>query len=165
MDDFHLPTGMDADTVKNNLLLETESMEILYPNPVFLKNAIDVWSQERLEVWQKLYDTTQLEYNPLDNYDRWEESNTSNAGSSSGSSTSTSAATAYNSDDFKDTGKATSEGSSRSNSTGVYRSHIRGNIGVVSSQQMIEQSRRVDQFCMTQFIIDDFISRFCVGVY
>lgn len=165
LDGLILPTGMDADNLKDNLLLETESMEILYPNTLFLKMAIQVWAAERLEVWQKLYDTTQLEYNPLDNYDRYEESISSNTGGASGSTTVTGSATAYNSDDFADVSKSVSAGSNQSNSSGTYTSRVHGNIGVTSSMELVTRQRDVVQFCMTEYIINDFITRFCVGVY
>lgn len=165
LDGLIVPTGMDGDNVKDNLLLETESMEILYPNTLFLKAAITVWAAERKEVWDKLYDTTQLQYNPIENYDRNEESETTNTGGQSGSSTVTNSNTSYNSDTFKDTGKSVSSGTNTANSNGKYKSRVHGNIGVTTSQQMIEAERNVVQFCMTEFIINDFISRFCVGVY
>lgn len=165
LDGLIVPTGMDGDNVKDNLLLETESMEILYPHASFLKMAITVWAAERKEVWDKLYATTVLDYNPIENYDRQEESTSGSSGSSSGSTTTTASATAYNSDDFKDTAKNVTGGSNHNSSTGTYKSRVHGNIGVTTTQQMIEQERNSVQFCMTQFIIDDFISRFCVGVY
>ena len=165
LDGLIVPTGMDGDNLKDNLLLETESMEILYPSAPFLKAAITVWAAERLDVWNKLYETTQLDYNPIENYDRMEESVSSNSAGSSGSTTGTASATAYNSDTFKDTGKSVTEGSNKTNSSGVYKSRVHGNIGVLTSQRMVEEQRRVVQFCMAQYIIDDFISRFCVGVY
>lgn len=165
LDGLIVPDGMDDEVVKNNLLLETESMEILYPNAPFLKAAVTVWAAERKEVWDKLYATTQLEYNPIENYDRSEESETTASGGQSGSTTVTSSATSYNSDEFADTGKNFSSGSNTSNSTGKYKSRIHGNIGVTSAQQMITQERNIVQFCMTEYIINDFISRFCVGVY
>ncbi len=165
LDGLALPSGMDADVLKQNLLLETESMEILYPSAPFLKAAITVWSAERLEVWQKLYDTTQLQYEPLENYDRQEESNSSNASASSGSTTVTNSTTAYNSNTFADTAKSNTAGSNQGNSSGTFRSRVHGNIGVTTSQQMLTAQREVVQFCMTQYIIDDFISRFCLGVY
>ena len=154
LDGLSLPSGMDADVLKQNLLLETESMEILYPSAPF-----------RLEVWQKLYETTQLQYEPLENYDRQEESNSSNASASSGSTTVTNSATAYNSNTFADTAKSNTAGSNQGNSSGTFRSRVHGNIGVTTSQQMLTAQREVVQFCMTQYIIDDFISRFCLGVY
>lgn len=165
LDGLSLPSGMDADVLKQNLLLETESMEILYPSAPFLKAAITVWSAERLEVWQKLYETTQLEYEPLENYDRQEESNSSNAGASSGSTTVTNSATSYNNNNFADATKSNTAGSNQSNSSGTFHSRVHGNIGVTTSQQMLTAQREVVQFCMTQYIIDDFISRFCLGVY
>ena len=197
LDGLKLPVGMNYDTVKANLLLETASMEILYPDPAFLKNAISVWSDERIDVWQKLYNTTVLTYDPIENYNRMEESNTDDtlgskntsktttkddgSSSSSGNNTVTNSSTAYNSNDFADVNKSLSSGSNLTTNTGSgsadttsdttstgnrkFNSRIHGNIGVTTSQQMIESEREVSLFCMTQFIIDDFISRFCVGVY
>ena len=165
LDGLVLPAGMDADNVKDNLLLETESMEILYPNTLFLKMAIQVWAAERLDVWTKLYNTTQLDYDPIENYDRKEQSSSSNTGGASGSTTVTGSATSYNSDDFADVSKSVSSGSNQSNSSGTYASRVHGNIGVTTTQQMIEQERRTVQFCMQEYIINDFITRFCVGVY
>ena len=189
LDGLIVPTGMDGDNVKQNLLLETESMEILYPNVPFLKAAITVWAAERKDVWDKLYATTQLTYNPIENYDRMQEdvgsradqsrgsSTGSSAGHSAGSNTATASNTAYNSDTFKDTGKNVSSGSTdtsnsslaqstgESSSSTTFHSRVHGNIGVTSSQQLLTAEREVVQFCMTEYIINDFIERFCVGVY
>lgn len=213
LDGLTVPTGMDASTVKDNLLMETASMEILYPSVPFLKAAITAWSAERHDVWQKLYDTTQLDYNPIENYDRLEETNraasgltntdSSLSGSTTGKSkkansatsqqtgetTATNSNTAYNSATFADTARSVSSGNNQnvssdvsndetettssdhqtgrsdSSSNELVRSRIHGNIGVTTSQQMIEAQRDVVQFCMTEYIINDFITRFCVGVY
>lgn len=165
LDGLVVPSGMDADNLKDNLLLETESMEILYPNTLFLKMAIQVWAAERKEVWDKLYSTTVLQYDPIENYDRKELSQSKNANGSSGLTTVTGSATAYNSNDFADTSKSVSSGSNATTSNGSFESRIHGNIGVTTTQQMIEQERKSVQFCMTEYIINDFITRFCVGVY
>ena len=120
LDLLQLPTEVDADTVKNNLLLETEALEILYPDPSFLKAAIGVWSEKQLPVWQQLYDTTQYEYDPIANYDRTEHVEESSSGSSSGSDSSTAKKTAYNSNSFQDTGKTESEGQNESQGSRTY---------------------------------------------
>ena len=165
LDGLIVPTGMDGANLKENLLLETESMEILYPSAPFLKAAITVWAAERKAVWDKLYATTVLVYDPIENYDRQENSSSINSGGATGSTTVTGSATAYNSNAFADTGKSVSSGNNTSNSSGTYTSRVHGNIGVTTTQQMIEQERKSVQFCMTEYIINDFISRFCVGVY
>ena len=165
LDGLIVPTGMDGDNVKDNLLLETESMEILYPNTLFLKMAITVWAAERKEVWDKLYATTVLQYNPIENYDRNEEVESSSSADSTGGNTVTGSAMAYNSDQFADVSKSVSSGTNKTSGTGKVKGRVHGNIGVTTTQQMIEQERRSVEFCMTEYIINDFIDRFCVGVY
>lgn len=165
LDLLQLPTEVDADTVKNNLLLETEALEILYPDPSFLKQAIGVWSEKQLPVWQELYATTQYEYDPIANYDRTEHVEESSSGSSSGSDSSTAKKTAYNSNTFQDTGKTESEGQNESEGSRTYDSTVSGNVGVKTTQSMILEQREVVQFNIVDYIINDFTKRFCVGVY
>lgn len=67
-----LPEGLDKDTLVDFILAECSDLEILYPNPEVLKGLIGVWSATEQYTWGKLYATMQLEYNPIDNYDRTE---------------------------------------------------------------------------------------------
>lgn len=67
-----VPEGVDKDTFIYNLMAETSGLEVLYPNPVVMKNLMGVWSQKMLPVWQHLYETTQYEYDPIENYNRTE---------------------------------------------------------------------------------------------
>lgn len=165
MDLLHLPAEVDADTVKNNLLLETEALEILYPDPNFLKQAIGVWSEKQLPVWQQLYETTQYEYDPIANYDRIEHIEESSSGSSSGSDSSLAKKTAYNSNTLLDTGKTESEGQNESQGSRTYDATVSGNVGVKTTQSMILEQRDIVQFNIVDYIINDFTKRFCVGVY
>jgi hypothetical protein len=61
--------------------------------------------------------------------------------------------------------RSTIQGNESRNDNRTIRSRIHGNIGVRSGQELIMQSREIDIFCMTEFIINDFIQRFCVMVY
>lgn len=75
--DMILPEGIDKEDVVNNLLIELDELEILYPKPETMKLVIGIWSNKELKVWQKLYDTTILDYNPIWNKDSYvENSNT-----------------------------------------------------------------------------------------
>ena len=87
------------------------------------------------------------------------------SGSSSGRTTTTASATSYNSDDFADTAKNVTGGNNQNVSTGSYKSRVHGNIGVTTTQQMLKSEREVAEFCMVDYIVNDFISRFCVMVY
>lgn len=141
-DGMQLPEGVDKDTLVDNILLDAASLEVLYPDPVFLNRAITVWSRKRLPVWTELQKTLEYEYNPIDNYDRTEtvtegiersgsgsssrsgtntgsgnsKTDTESSSSSSGTNTGTASNTAYNSDAFADTTKnVTSDSSTGSN--------------------------------------------------
>lgn len=72
-DNLVLPLGIDKDDVTDNLLLELAELEVIYPSIDMMKFAIGSWSRKELPVWDKLYATTMLEYNPIHNYDRTEE--------------------------------------------------------------------------------------------
>lgn len=60
---------IDRDTLRDNLLMDTAEMEILYPDASFLKLAIGSWSKKQVPIWTELYKSTQFEYNPIWNVD------------------------------------------------------------------------------------------------
>ena len=68
-----LPTGIDADLFKSSLLIEKGEFEVLFPDPDFMKNAIKVWSAKWYRTFSEWLRGTQAEWNPIYNYDRYEE--------------------------------------------------------------------------------------------
>ena len=146
---FRLPKGVNKETLVNNLLAETAEFEILYPDPEFLANMISVWSEKELPVWEKLEETLHYEYDPISNYDRHEES--TNTGESLGK------VAGYNATDLVNSSGA---------STDVKRTaRMWGNIGVTTTQQMIDEQRKIVKFNMMDYIIERFIQRFCLLIY
>lgn len=216
-DGLQLPEGVDKETLVDNILLDAASLEVLYPDPVFLNRAINVWSKKRLPVWTELQKTLEYEYNPIDNYDRTETvtegiersgsgsssrsgNNTGsgtdtreseNSSSSSSTNTGTASNTAYNTDDFADTTKNVTSGSSTgadeesstttsssswtSSETGEMESsstedrtmttRTHGNLGVTTTQEMIQAQREVVSFSLLDVIEDEFVAKFCLAVY
>lgn len=67
--EFVIPEALDKETLTDNLLMESAEMEIIYPDADFLEAAIGSWSKKMIGVWNKLFDTTQYEYNPIWNKD------------------------------------------------------------------------------------------------
>ena len=67
-----VPEGLDIELVKDNLLAETAELEVIYPDAVFMQAMIGRWSAKELHVWDRLYKTTLLQYNPIENYERQE---------------------------------------------------------------------------------------------
>lgn len=68
-----LPEGYDKTTFVNSLLLEHGEKCVLYTNPDFFVQAIGIWgSKYELEL-ERIYEALTAEYNPIYNYDRYEE--------------------------------------------------------------------------------------------
>jgi len=78
---MQIPEALNKEVLVKNLLAQTAELEVLYPNPVVFKNLVGVWSQKNLDVWNRLYATTQYEYNPIENYNRYETGSDSGSGS------------------------------------------------------------------------------------
>ena len=86
---MQIPEALDRDTLIQNLLAETAELEVLYPNPVVFKNLVGVWSAKQIDIWTRLYATTQYEYNPIENYNRYETGSDSGTGRTTHSGTDT----------------------------------------------------------------------------
>ena len=77
-DGLSLPPDFDTvanrETLINQILMRSKDFEALYPDASFMKKQINYWSEENIFVWDKVFALTKLEYNPIENYDRMEES-------------------------------------------------------------------------------------------
>lgn len=72
-DGLVLPDGYDLETFRDALLLEHGEKCILYSNPDFMKNAIALWGRKWSLELGRIYDALIAEYDPIYNYDRYEE--------------------------------------------------------------------------------------------
>lgn len=88
-DGLTLPDGYDKETFVDSLLLEHGEKCVLYSNPAFFKQAISLWGRKWQLELSRIYDALTAEYDPIYNYDRYEEytdnegrkySSTTNAG-------------------------------------------------------------------------------------
>ena len=115
--------------------------------------------------WNRLYDAfITSTYNPLENYSMTESEKTNSKVkvTSSGKS----GTYGFNSDDSVPTGESSTETTSEGNADDNRRELTRsGNIGVTTSQQMIEEQRRVVKFSLYEFIAAHFLKTFMIGLY
>lgn len=186
---LNVPNGMSKDDLVVQILTECSDFALIYPNFDFMKMLIGVWSNKEQKIWENLYSSENIEYNPIENYDRQESItrvvNTNAEGTSNGTALNTSGdngetktgQTAYDSNTFKDTSRVQANSNSNSqsvnsesvknNSSGseTVINHTHGNIGVTTAQQMIEGFREVSKFCTYDYIVQSFKDRFCVQVY
>ena len=192
-DGMVLPDGVEKEVVINSIVSELAELDLLYSNPIVLKPLIAVWSNKELYNWKKLFATMNFDYNPIDNFDRTETETINNEKTNNASGTQASETTnnlqiasenvhkvsGYNSasllENEGDNGTVNNTGTVGNNITSNSNSkdtgtesrtlHSRGNIGVTTTQQMIEQERKIAEFNIYDYIVQSFKNRFCLMVY
>ena len=160
-----IPAALDKQTLVDNLLMECAELEILYPDAEFMREAIGAWSSVEVDKWEELEKTLHYDYDPISNYDRREEWTDDSEGSSTATSNATGKQAGYNSQELVTSDGSDSSGSSSGKSSSKHVGTVRGNIGVTTTQKMIEEQRRVVNYCVYDVIIDSFQRRFCLLVY
>lgn len=215
------PEGFDdkqKELTINNILAECAEFEIIYPDWNFMHDMIYTWSNINLPVWERIYKTSLLEYNPIENYNRTEIESVKNGGSTehsgidtnqtggqdtrtntgqnieshSGTDDTQVSESAYDSDiphlkgierythgEQVTTGGTGSE-TIQHGTTNMFthgekikhrekadkESHISGNIGVTTSQQMILQELNLaPQLNIIRIITNSFKDNFCIQVF
>ena len=149
-----LPAGVNKKTLVDTLVVDLAELEILYTDPDFLQAAITAWSKRELPTWERVARAAAADYDPIENYDRHEEWDDSSSGQG------VNTVVGYN-----DPGQAPSSGST-SSATGHHKGRTHGNIGVTTSQQMLEQEMELaPKINVYSYIIESFRRRFCLLVY
>lgn len=70
---LNLPAGIDKDTIVANILEKGAEFEVMYADPEYVHDSIKYWSKRWFWTFNKWLKLTQVEYDPLYNYDRIEE--------------------------------------------------------------------------------------------
>ena len=198
---LQLPAGINKETVTNNILLESMDFEAVYTDPDFLRDAIYIWGKTNYHTFEKWYSAQQIKYDPLNNYDRYEEwtdKGTDNKTTSSGQTgksdaTNTELNTSNGTQDHYvnpyDTNQLTEDeqvknlttdningtqvinsqidttGKEDGTTSGEHEGHMWGNIGVTTSQQMLQAEYDIAEWNLVQHITDMFLQKFCIMVY
>ena len=181
-DGVEFPSNISVQDFVDALLMQCGELPVLYSSPPLLKSLIRVWSVTSQYSWEHLAATLTAEYNPIENYDRMEEWADSSINSSSynNSTNNTSSGSTkeqvYGYNDLKtpadnsastssSTSADTSDSTGHSIISGSRKGRAHGNIGVTTTQEMLESERRVAMFNFYDAVIRDFQKRFLIWVY
>lgn len=180
-DTFLVPDGIDRDRAISEIMIMSGLCTPIYLEPDLFKQMVGHWCKTRMNIFTKLYSTTQLEYNPIENYDRSEETtrnleteeNSTVTGGTTINSNSERKVSAYNTEEYVNDSKtdenSITNNTDNRNTTGntgeKYNSRVHGNIGVTTTQQMIQSEREIVKFNIYEYIAKEFDKTFMIGVY
>lgn len=155
-DDVVLPDGMDKQTLIDTIIDVCGDLGVSCDIASF-KDKVTSWSKYRNYTISKLWELEQLQYNPIDNYDRYEDS----TDTTDSHATSENKSAGYNETELKtDTG-----GEAQSNGALHRVSHIHGNIGVTTAAQMIVGERNLANYSAYKQIARIFADDLCIKIF
>ena len=162
-DKFTVPTQIGKQDVVDAILLECAELPVVYTNWDVLQGAIGLLSKRRLHAWERMATALFEDYNPLHNFDRYEESTDDENTASSGSTDSVNTVNGYNGDAEHD--KQNTTGKSETKRGNKHNGHLYGNIGVTTSAQMLEGELEIRKQDLISIIVREFKENFCIMVY
>lgn len=180
-----LPEGINKDTLSSNILLQGGEFEVQHGNPVFIHDAIAIWSATYQDTMTRWVNALAIEYAPLENYDRMEhwtdeldgEGTSNSVGTLDNTTTDETERTksAFDSSAYQPYDKVNSvtqsdtDSTDRTNTTvnndSEHNGRIHGNIGVTTSQQMLTQELDLGYWNLYQRITQLFLQEFVIPVY
>lgn len=183
--ELSLPEGLTKQTLTDNILLRGGEFEVLYANPSAMQSMIGIWSNKMQDTFDRWVRALAIDYAPLENYDRYESwaDHTEGTGSSdsTGSVSTTTSDTseltksAYNESTYSPYEKTLNNGTLGSQTTdgtdtemendSTHNGRIHGNIGVTTSQQMLEAELNLGYWNVYEKITELFLQEFTIPVY
>lgn len=180
-----LPEELDKSTLTNNILLGGGDFEVMYSDPTAMQSLIGIWSDKMQPTFTRWVEALKIKYAPLENYDRMEhwtdEVDGTGSAESSGSVDTTTSDTselqksAYDQSTYSPYEKTINGGTvgtTTSDTTGTTMSNdsehdgrIHGNIGVTTSQQMLQQELDLGYWNIYDKITQLFLQEFVIPVY
>ncbi|MBR2511402.1 MAG: hypothetical protein IKL32_00020 [Alphaproteobacteria bacterium] len=171
-DGIMLPDEIDRDTFRDNLLMTAGELEILYPDADFMRQAIMSWSRMRLHTWECVARVLYEDYDPFVNIKRDETRTISEQRDLTGTNKGT---TKTNENAWNDSSRNgvqtgvvavdltnTDKGWVTTNET----FHVEGDSAIRDAQDIVRMETEVrTDFDLYNYIINDFIHRFCLLVY
>ena len=157
-DGIVIPDGVDKDILINTIMDKCRLAEPMYTDEAFLTAKINNFFAKNALVFDNLYKACMSEYNPIYNYDRYEDSSDNRATSKNDLLQ----VSPYDTGDFVNDSKT---GSSE-NSDLIHNRHIYGNIGVTTAAQMLEQELKLwPRLNIYEIIRNMFYTDFCLFIY
>lgn len=160
-----------ADTLLAALINRGASFCVLYPDPDYFQLMNGAWWDRWKDAFEKQFKALAMEYNPIENYDRienWTDSGESGSEMTAGG-TVENQVSAFDSNSYSAHDKEITDNSSEASATNSeeHEGRIHGNIGVTTSQQMLESEMVLQEKWgnLYNHIADCFINELLVAVY
>lgn len=153
-DDIELYDKIDKDLCITEIFKRCGELPCIDFNPDLFKLYSDAFFKKNFEVFKNLCDSMYYEYEPLENLNRYDETerniNNESHGTDSNITGQERKVSAMNSDEYQPDSDTTTDSSGMNDvnysGSDKYTAHSHGTIGVITTQDMIEKQRKVVRY-------------------
>lgn len=172
-DNMVWPQETDATLAVQAILFKCGLLTPVYGEPALNKQTNTFWSQSNLFEMEQVWKALRSDYNPIENYDRYTDSKRdiidNGTYSTDVDSTTTSKISPFDTGGFQNSDQTTSDsgthGASGNDRDDIYNEHTHGNIGVTTTQQMIQQEIKLRKKSFYDWVADKYANDMCLGVW
>lgn len=152
-EDITLDARLDKITLLISIYEECALLEPRYDTGNAFKFFSDNWFRRKAETISKMLDALAIPYAPLENYDRHEDTTRSPDLEHEFK------VSAFNETGYQERNLDIDRGNEKT------LSHVHGNIGVTTSQQMLESELELRKFSVIEWIVREYTAEFFYRVY
>ncbi len=165
-DGMVLPEELDHDVLVQNIVNDYAEMEVLYPDSDFMKEAITQWSKMRFHAWDRMKEVLYEDYDPFINIKRDEVRTITQTRNLSSDGTSTNQVTAWNSMQFADRERDSSNIKDTGSVTTTEHFHVEGDSAITDAQDVLKKEMDVRiKYDLYHIIMSEFKERFLLMLY
>lgn len=169
-DDFTLPAVItekgNEHLVYENILLEYAELEVLYPDPAVMKQAIAVWSQSRFHTWTRMADVLYEDYDPFINIKRDERREITQTRDLASSGEAENKVSAWNDTTYSDRSKTGTSSTDTGTISTVETFHVEGDSAITDAQDVMKKEMDVRiAYDLIKIIVEEFKNKFLLQIY
>ena len=133
--------------------------------PSLFKSFVELFFKKNYDIFRELWETKLYDYNPIENYDRNENSSRNEKRDRTLTDNNENKVSAMNSSDYQPDSMSQNSGKDVFNGSNTFNSRIHGNIGVTTTQTMIDEQRRTVRYDFYGEVARMFEDELCVSNY
>lgn len=169
-DDMALPAVItdkgDEYLVHGAILLEYAELEVLYPDPVVMKQAIRIWSRSRYQAWTRMAEVLYENYDPFINIKRDEVRTITQERNLAGTGKSTNKVSAWNTNAYSDRSMNDTSTTDTGTVTTTENFHVEGDSAITDAQDVLKKEMDVRiKYNLIDIIKEEFKTRFLLEIY
>lgn len=164
--DMYLPQGVTRRTLVNRIVADFAELEVIYPDPDVMKDAIKYWSVSQAPRWDRMALVLNEEYDPFINIKRDEVRTITTDRDLESTADGQTGVSAWNSDDFEPRTSQTTSGTDTGRVTTTEHFHVEGDSAITDAQDVLKKEIEIrKKYNLYDIIMNDFKRRFLLEIY